>query len=80
MQLDFDEKYHSKFDVTQAELNNQFVLLQAGRDRIKSEWDSCVNAKDLGINNLKIRLQRALDETNKPGSSSLCILQQPPVL
>ena len=73
MQLDFDEKYHSKFDVTQAELNNQFALLQAERDRMKSEWDNCMNAKDQDINSLKIRLQetvRALDKANKPGSSN----------
>ena len=64
MQLDFDEKYQSKFDVMQAELKNQFALLQAERDRMKSEWDSCMNDKDLEINNLKIRLQSALDKTN----------------
>ena len=69
MQSDFDEKYQSKFDVMQAELNNQFVLLQAE----KSEWDNCMYTKDQEINSLKMRLQetvRALDKANKPGSSN----------
>ena len=56
MQIDFGEKYQSKFNVTQAELDNQFALLQSGREKMKSDWDSISRAKDKETENLKQRL------------------------
>ena len=49
MQLDFEEKYQTKFRVVQAELDNQFVRIQAEGERMRSELDSRVSAKDREI-------------------------------
>ena len=57
----------------QAELHNQFAMLQAERDNMRTEWDNRMNTKDREIDNLKKRLQdtvKALDQANKPGSSN----------
>ena len=45
MQLDFDEKYQSKFDVMKAELQNEFARLHSERNTMKSEWDNCMKDK-----------------------------------
>ena len=73
MQSGFDEKCQSKFDVMQAELQNQFARLHAERNTMKSEWDNCINDKNKEIDSLKDRLQdaiKALDQANRPGSSN----------
>ena len=43
-QIGFDAKYQSKFNVMQAELDNQFALLQSEREKMKSDWDSIMSA------------------------------------
>ena len=73
MKLDFDEKYQSKFDVMQAELQNQFARLHAEKNIMKSKWDNCINDKDREIDSLKKELQeaiKALGQVNRPGSSN----------
>ena len=73
IQRDFEEHYQAKFDVMQAELHNQFAMLQTERDNMRTEWDNCMNDKNKEIDSLKKRLQdtvRALDQANKPGSSN----------
>ena len=72
MQIDFGEKYQSKFNVTQAELDNQFALLQSEREKMRLDLDNIMSAEDKEIESLKQRLletQKALDKVSRPGSS-----------
>ena len=72
MQIAFDEKYQSQFKVMQAELANQFALLQSERDKMKQGWYNFTNSKDKEIEFLKQRLleaQKALDKVSRAGSS-----------
>ena len=72
MQIDFDEKYHSKLNVTQAELDSQFALLQSEREKMRLDWNSIMSIKDKEIEILKQRLletQKAPDRVSRPGSS-----------
>ena len=73
MQIAFDEKYQSQFNVMQAELANQFTMLQAERDKMKRDWRDLTNSKDKEIEILKLKLldaQKALDKVSRPGSSN----------
>ena len=73
MQIAFDEKYQSQFNVMQAELANQFTMLQAERDKMKRDWHDLTNSKDKDIEILKLKLpdaQKALDKVSRPGSSN----------
>ena len=72
MQVAFDEKYQSLFNVMQAELANQFAMLQSEREKMKQDWCNLTNSKDKEIEILKKRLlegQKALDKVSRPGSS-----------
>ena len=72
MQVAFDEKYQSQFNVMQAELANQFTMLQAERDMMKRDWHDLTNSKDKEIEILKLKLldaQKALDKVSRLGSS-----------
>ena len=72
MQIDFDEKYQSKFNVMQAELDNQFALLQSEREKMRLNWNNIISARDKEIGILRQRLletQKALDRVSRPGSS-----------
>ena len=40
MQIDFDEKYQSHFNVMQGELANQFAMLQSEREKMKQDWNN----------------------------------------
>ena len=46
MQIDFGGKYQSKLKVMQAELDNQFALLQSEREKIRLDWDNIMSTKD----------------------------------
>ena len=73
MQIAFDEKYQSQFNVMQAELSNQFALFQNEREKMKQDWCNFTNSKDKEIEILKLKLldaQKALDKVNTPGSSN----------
>ena len=73
MQIAFDEKYQSQFTVMQAELANQFAMLQSERDKMKQEWYNFTNSKDKEKESLKQKLletQNALDKVSRPGSSN----------
>ena len=72
MQIAFDEKYQSQVNVMQAELANQFAMLQSEREKMKQDWCNLTNSKDKEIEILKKRLlegQKALDKVSRPGSS-----------
>ena len=72
MQIAFDEKYQSQFNVMQAELANQFAVFQTEREKMKRDWYDFTNFKDKEIETLKLRFQeaqKALDKVNRPGSS-----------
>ena len=49
LQIGFDEKYQSKFNVTQAELSNQFALLQSEREKMKQDWNNITSSKEKEI-------------------------------
>ena len=71
MQIDFDEKYQSQFNVMQAELANQFAMLQFEREKMKQDWNNITSFKDKEIEILRQRLleiQKALDKVSRPGS------------
>ena len=73
IQIAFDEKYQSQFDVMQAELANQFALFQSGREKMKQDWCNFTNSKDKEIEILKLKLldaQKALDKVSRLGSSN----------
>ena len=73
MQIAFDEKYQSQFNVMQAELANQFALFQSERAKMKQDWCNFTNSKDKEIEILKLKLlvaQKALDKVSRPGSSN----------
>ena len=73
MQIAFDEKYQSQFNVMQAELSNQFALFQSEREKMKKNWCNFTNSKDKEIEMLKLKLldaQKALDKVSRPGSSN----------
>ena len=72
MQTDFDEKYQSKFNAMQAELDHQFALPQSEREKMRLDWNNNMSAKDKEIEILKQRLletQKALDRASRPGTS-----------
>ena len=46
MQVDVDENYQSKLNVSQAELDKQFALRQSEREKMKPDWGSITSAKD----------------------------------
>ena len=72
MQIDFDEKYQSKFNVMQAELDNQFALLQSEREKMRLNWNNIISARDKEIGILRqwlLETQKALDRVSRPGSS-----------
>ena len=72
MQIAFDEKYQSQFHVMQAELANQFAMLQSERDKMKQDWYNLTNSMDKEIEILKQRLletHKALDKASRIGSS-----------
>ena len=71
MQIAFDEKYQSQFNVMQAESANQFAVFQTEREKMKRDWYDFTNSKDKEIEVLKLRLlevQKALDKVSRPGS------------
>ena len=73
MQIAFDEKYPSQFNVMQAELANQFAVFQSEREKMKQDWCNFTNSKDKEIETLKLKLldaQKALDKVSRPGSSN----------
>ena len=73
MQIAFDEKYQSQFNVTQAELANQFALFQNKCEKMKQDWRNFTNSKDKEIEILKLKLldaQKALEKVSRPGSSN----------
>ena len=73
MQIAFDEKYQSQFNVMQAELTNQFALFQSEREKMKQDWCNFTNSKDKEIEILKLKFldaQKALDKVSRPGSSN----------
>ena len=72
MQIAFDEKYQSQFNVMQAELANQFTMLQTERNKMKQDWYDFTNSKDKETEILKLKLPEAqtiLDKVNRLGSS-----------
>ena len=72
VQIAFDEKYQSQFNVMQAELTNQFAMLQSAREKMKQHWYNFTNSKDNEIEILKLKLleaQKALDKVSRLGSS-----------
>ena len=72
MRIAFDEKYQSQFNVMQAELANQFAMLQSEKEKMKQDWFNLTNFKDKEIEILKQRLleaQKALDKVSRLGSS-----------
>ena len=72
IQIVFDEKCQSQFNVMQAELANQFAMLQTEREKMKQDWHYFTNSKDKDIEILKLKLleaQKALDKVSRPGSS-----------
>ena len=73
MQIAFDEKYQSQFNVMQAELANQFALFQSECEKVNQDWCDFTNSKDKGIEILKLKLldaQKALDKVSRLGSSN----------
>ena len=73
MQIVFDEKYQSQFNVMQAELANQFAVFQSEREKMKQDWCNFTNSKDKEIETLRLKLlgaQKALDKVSRPGSSN----------
>ena len=46
IQIAFDEKYRSQFNVMRAELANQFTMLQTERDKTKQDRYDFTNSKD----------------------------------
>ena len=56
LQMDFDEKYQSQLNAMQAELANQFALLQSEREKMKQVWHNITSSKDKEIEILKQRL------------------------
>ena len=73
MQIAFDGTCQSQFNVMQAELANQFTMLQTERDKMKQGWYDFTNSKDKEIEILKLKLldaQKALDKVSRPGSSN----------
>ena len=73
MQIAFDEKYRSQFNIMQAELANQFTMLQTERDKLKRDSHDLTNSKDKEIEVLKLKLldaQKALDKVSRLGSSN----------
>ena len=57
----------------QAELANQFTMLQAERDKMKRGWYDFTNSKDKEIEILKLKLldaQKVLEKVSRPGSSN----------
>ena len=72
MQIAFDEKYQSQFNVMQAELANQFAVFQTEREKMKQDWHDFTNSKGKEIEILKLKFieaQKALDKVSRPGSS-----------
>ena len=72
MHIAFDGKYQSKFNITQAELDLRFALLQSERETMRFDWDNIMSTKDKEIESLKQRLletQKALDRVSRLGSS-----------
>ena len=64
-QIDFDEKHQSQFNVVQAELANQFALLQSEREKMKQDSNNITSSKGKEVEILKQRLletQKALDK------------------
>ena len=73
IQIAFDEKYQSQFNVMQAELANQFAVFQTERERMKRGWYDFTNSKDKDVETLRLRLQearKALGKVSRPGSSN----------
>ena len=73
MQIAFDEKYQSQFNVMQADLTNQFAVFQTERERMKQDWYDFANSRDKEIEILKLsfqEVQKALDKVSRPGSSN----------
>ena len=71
MQMAFDGKYQSQFNVMQAGLANQFAVLQSDRDKMKLDWYNLTGSKNQ-VEILKQRLlgiQKAFDKVSRPGSS-----------
>ena len=72
MQIAFDEKYQSQFNVMQAALANQFAVFQTEREKMKQDWYDFINSKDKEIEALKLKLleaQKALGKVSRPDSS-----------
>ena len=49
MQIDFGEKYQSQFNAVQAELANQFAMLQSEREKMNQDWGNLTTSKDKDI-------------------------------
>jgi hypothetical protein len=55
MQIAFDEKYQSQFNVMQAEMANQLAALQNDREQIIRDRGNYTSAKDKEIETLRLR-------------------------
>ena len=72
MQIAFDEKYQSQFNIMQAEVNNQLAAVQNDREQLQRDRVNHANAKDKEIEILRLQLleaRKALDKASRPGSS-----------
>ena len=72
MQIAFDEKYQSQFNIMQAEMANQLAAIQNDREQIQRDRGNLASAKDKEIETLRLQLleaRKALDKASRPGSS-----------
>ena len=72
MQIAFDEKYQSHFNIMQAEMANQLAAIQNDREQIQKDRGNCTSAKDKEIETLRLQLldaRKALDNARRPGPS-----------
>ena len=73
MQIAFDEKYQSQFNIMQAEMANQLAALQNDREQMLRDRGNYTSAKDKEIETLRLQLldaRKALDKASRPGSSN----------
>ena len=72
MQIAFDEKYQSQFNIMQAEMANQLAAIQNDREHMQRDRVNLASTKDKEIETLRLQLleaRKALDKASRPGSS-----------
>ena len=72
MQIAFEEKYQSQFNIMQAEMANQLAAIQNDREQIQRDRGNLASTKDKEIETLRLQLleaRKALDKASRPGSS-----------